>query len=323
MLTDMQMIFFEQFGPPEVLRVREVPKPEPGEGEVLIDVVFASVTFVETQVRAGRGPFQVDLPRAPGNGVGGVITAIGEGVDPTLLGSTVVSTTGGTGGYAEAVAVDADLVIPVPEHLALDQAVALLADGRTANMLLELAPARRGDRVLVLAGGGGLGSLLVQLTAASGATVVAAAGGKAELLRDLGADVTVDYRAEDWPATVRAAVGEVDLVFDGVGGELASHAFLLISPGGRMVSYGMASGRWADIAEQAAGDRGIRLLQPGALDAQDAKRLSARALQQAAQGRLKAVIGQRVLLSDAAVAHRAIESRRTIGKTLLETRSAG
>jgi NADPH2:quinone reductase len=257
MLTAMQMIIFEEFGQPEVLRVREVPKPDPGRGEVLIDVAYASVTFVETQIRAGRGPFEVDLPRAPGNGVGGVVTAIGEGVDPALLGSTVVSTTGGTGGYAEAVAVDADLVIPVPEGLPLDHAVALLADGRTAAMLLELAPARPGDRVLVLAAGGGVGSLLVQLATSSGATVVAAAGGKAELLYDLGAQVAVDYRAASWPAAVRDAVGEVDLVFDGVGGELASEAFPLVARGGRVVSYGMASGDWADIPEKAASRREI------------------------------------------------------------------
>ncbi|HEX5541480.1 MAG TPA: zinc-binding dehydrogenase [Micromonospora sp.] len=319
----MQMIIFEEFGPPEVLRVREVPKPDPGRGEVLIDVAYASVTFVETQIRAGRGPFEVDLPRAPGNGVGGVITAVGEDVDAALLGTTVVSTTGGTGGYAEAVTVDADLVIPVPEDLPLDQAVALLADGRTAAMLLELAPARPGDRVLVLAAGGGVGSLMVQLAASSGATVVAAAGGKAELLYNLGAQVAVDYRAANWPAAVRDAVGEVDLVFDGVGGDLASEAFPLVARGGRVVSYGMASGDWADIPEEAASRREIKLLRPGPLAVHEAKRLSARALHLAAQGRLRAVIGQRFPLSAAAEAHRAIELRQTTGKTLLETRSAG
>jgi NADPH2:quinone reductase len=322
MLTGMNLILLEDFGPPDVLRLRIAPPPEPRRGEVLIEVAFASVTFVETQVRAGHGPFQIELPMVPGNGVGGVITAIGDGVDERLLGSTVISTTGGTGGYAETVAVDADLPIPVPEGLPLDQAVALLADGRTANMLLDLAPVRAGERVLVLAAGGGLGSLLVQLAASSGSTVVAAAGGKGELLHDLGSDVAVDYRAAGWPERVRDAVGEVDLVYDGVGGELASEAFSLLVRGGRMVSYGMASGHWADIPQQAAGEREIRLLQPGPLAAQDAKRLSARALRQAAEGRLHAVIGQRFPLADAAKAHRAIESRRTIGKTLLETRSA-
>jgi len=322
MLIAMQMIMFEEFGPPEVLQLREVPKPEPRQGQILIDVAFASVTFVETQIRAGHGPFPVDLPRIPGNGVGGVVTAVGEGADPALLDDVVVSTTGGTGGYAEAVAVDADLAIAVPEPLPLDHAVALLADGRTANMLLDLAPVQPGERVLVLAAGGGVGSLLVQLAASSGATVVAAAAGKGELLRGLGADVAVDYRAAEWPATVREAVGGVDLVLDGVGGKLASDAFRLVSPGGRMVTYGMASGAWADISHQAASQSTVQLLRPGPLAARDAKRLSTLALQQAAEGRLHALIGQRFALADASEAHRAIESRGTIGKTLLETRSA-
>ncbi|HEX5532679.1 MAG TPA: zinc-binding dehydrogenase [Actinomycetales bacterium] len=319
----MNLILLEEFGPPDVLRLREAPDPAPRRGEVLIEVAFASVTFVETQFRAGHGPFQVELPMVPGNGVGGVVTAVGDGVDEALLGRTVISTTGGGGGYAEAVAVDADLPIPVPDGVSLDEAVALLADGRTANMLLDLTPPKTGERVLILAAGGGVGSLLVQLAAASGATVVAAAAGKRELLRALGANVIADYRVADWPATVRAAVGEVDLLLDGVGGELAAAAFGLVSPGGRMVSYGMASGDWANIPEQNAGQRGVRLLQPGPLAVHDAKRLSARALRQAAERRLRPVIGQRFPLADAAGAHRAIESRLTVGKTLLTTRSAG
>jgi NADPH2:quinone reductase len=128
-------------------------------------VAFANITFVETQMRAGRpGPFKPELPVIPDNGVGGVV---GNGVDRDLVGSMVVTSTGGSGGYAERVAVDASGLIEVPEGLALDTAVALLADGRTATALVRAAAISSGERVLVEAAAGGVGSLLVQLAKAA------------------------------------------------------------------------------------------------------------------------------------------------------------
>ena len=133
----------------------------------------------------------------------------------------------------------------------MDVAVALLADGRTALLLVRNAELHAGDRVLVEAAAGGLGSLLVQLAHNAGATVVAAAGGKRKLAiaREVGADFVVDYDAPDWPEQVRAAVGAIDVVFDGVGGTIGAAAFELIATGGRMSTYGMASGTFTSIAD--------------------------------------------------------------------------
>ncbi|WP_363321365.1 zinc-binding dehydrogenase [Saccharomonospora sp.] len=158
----------------------------------------------------------------PGNGVGGVVTRVGAAVDTDLMGTRVVASLTGSGGYAEQVVIDAEAALPVPDGVDLDEAVAVLADGRTAALLLAEAQVRRGDRVLVEAAGGGVGSLLVQLARNAGATVVAAAGGrhKRELAADLGADVTIDYREPDWADEVRRRVGEVDVVFDAVGGDI-------------------------------------------------------------------------------------------------------
>ena len=144
----------------------------------MIDVRYANITFVETQVRAGRGPFPVQLPMIPGNGVGGVVG-----------GRRVIASLGGSGGYAERVAVGAAALFDVPDELALDDAVALLADGRTATMLADAAAVAPGERVLILAAAGGVGTLLVQLAAAAGATVVgaAAASASASSSRSLGA----------------------------------------------------------------------------------------------------------------------------------------
>jgi NADPH2:quinone reductase len=176
--------------------------------------------------------------------------------------------------------------------------------------------------VLVEAAAGGVGSLLVQLARAEGADVVAAAGGerKLELARELGARVAVDYREPDWGERVRAECGGIDVVFDGVGGEVAKAAFELLPPGGRMVSFGLASGEWAQISEEAAAQRGVALVRPGRPSPEEQRALTEAALAEAAAGRLRPVIGQRFPLERAADAHATIEARATIGKTLLEVR---
>ena len=165
---------------------------------------YANITFVETQFRAsGKGPFAGrPLPMIPGNGVGG-----------TVDGRRVIASLGGSGGYAERAAVDAGALYDVPDGMALDDAVALLADGRTATMLFRAARVGAGERVLIVAAAGGVGSLLVQLAAAAGALVVGAVGSdqKLPLVRSLGADA-MRYEAVEGP---------FDVVFDGVGGELA------------------------------------------------------------------------------------------------------
>jgi NADPH2:quinone reductase len=311
----MRAVWMTEFGGPEVLVAREEPDPEPGPGQALVDVAYANITFVETQVRAGRGPFPVTPPVVPGNGVGGVVAAVGDGVDPGLVGTAVVSATGGSGGYASRVAVDAAGVLPVPAGLALDAATALLADGRTATLLVATAEPKPGERVLVEAAAGGVGSLLVQLVKATGAHVVAAAGGarKLAVARELGADEVVDYRSPGWASQI----GAVDVVLDGVGGEVSRAAFGLLPRGGRMLSYGLASGDWSPVTAEEAAERGVTLLRTDATP-EEMRGHTGSALTEAAAGRLRPLIGQRFPLDRAADAHAAIESRATVGKTLLE-----
>jgi NADPH2:quinone reductase len=311
----MRAVWLKEFGGPGALVAGEAPDPLAGPGQVLVDVAFANITFVETQFRAsGFGPSAASLPVIPGNGVGGVVTSVGDGVSPDLVGRQVVGSMGGSGGYASRAAVSADVLVEVPYGVALDDAVALLADGRTALSLLRAADVRPGERVLVEAAAGGVGTLLVQLARTAGAVVVAAAGGsrKAEVARALGAAVVVDYRAPDWTASA----GTVDVVFDGVGGSIARAAFDLLGRGGRMVSYGLASGSWADISPSLAAERDVALVRPRTTP-EESVALTAVALSEAAAGRLRPVIGQRFPLERAADAHAAIESRATVGKTLL------
>ncbi len=319
----MRAVWLREFGPPEALVPGEAPDPVAGPGQVVVAAAFAGITFVETQVRAGRSPFPLPpgaLPMIPGNGVGGVVNGTGAGVDGLLAGRRVVSGTGGRGGYAERVAVDAAGLIEVPDGVPLDQATALLADGRTALALARTGRIAAGERVLVLAAAGGVGSLLVQLARAAGAGVLAAAGGPAKLrlASELGAGAVADYRKPEWPAVIRSAAGGADVVFDGVGGQAGRAAFELLAPGGRLLSYGLASGAFTRVSDEEAAARQVTVTRGIAVAPGEAAELTGAALDLAAAGQLTAVIGQRFPLAAAADAHRAIETRATVGKTLLE-----
>jgi NADPH2:quinone reductase len=321
----VRAVVLQEFGPPGRLAVQQVPDPVAGPGQALVSVVFANLTFVETQIRAGRPPVAAMAPKLPavlGNGVGGTVVAVGAEVDPALVGRRVVSSTGGSGGYAEQVAVDAAGLVEVPEKLELADAVALLADGRTAVGLMDIAQVAAKDCVLIEAAAGGVGSLLVQLAVEAGATVMALAGGPRKIAqaRDLGAAIAVDYSESGWAERVHAAAGRIDVVFDGVGGEVGSATFGLLRDGGRFVSFGGASGTLMAIPEDEAAQRSISVLRGVMRSPQELRNLTQRALDLGAAGRLRPVIGQTFPLDRAADAHAAMAGRATIGKTLLTVR---
>jgi len=326
----MRVVEATRFGGPEVLAAATAPDPVAGPGQAVIGVTAADVLFFDAMVRYGLAVDFVALrpPYVPGNGVAGVVTAIGDGVDPRWSGREVVAHTGehgGGGGYAEQALVGADALVAVPAELGLPEAAALLHDGATALGLAESTGIQPLDWVLVLGAAGGLGLLLVQLARAAGARVVAAARGpgKLDLARRVGADAVVDYSRPGWPQEARAASagGRPQVVFDGVGGELGQAAFTLMADGGRFSAHGSASGGFAPIDRAAAERRGITVrgieqvqFEPGRLQA-----LASRALAAAAAGQIRPVIGQTFPLDQAADAHRAIEARAALGKTLLLT----
>ena len=318
----MRAVVMRRFGAPQVLQLAEVPGLTAGPGEVAIDVEFANVTFVETQIRAGTPPNPAMLPALPavlGNGVGGTVTAAGPGADPALVGRRVVASLTGTGGYAEQAAAAAQRLIEVPGQMDLRDAVALLADGRTAVALAGLARIRSGDTVLIEAAAGGVGTLLVQLARNAGARAVALASSERKLAtaRALGADVAVNYSNQDWPLRAREAAGEADVVFDGVGGDVALAAFALLRPGGRFCPFGMASGSFAPVSPELAREHQVTVLRSQPLSAEELRSMTEAALAEATAGRIHPVIGQEFELAQAADAHTAIESRTTTGKTLL------
>ena len=342
----MHAILLHSYGPPGNLRLETVPDPVPGPGQARIAVRAAGLHFIETLLRKGVpvGPHPAPaLPVILGGEAAGVVESVGQGVDPALVGRRVVTGDLASGGYAELAVADARSLAPLPDELEYGPAVAMVTTGATALGLLELAPVTADDVVLVMAAAGGVGTLLVQHARRVGATVVGAAGGPAKVARvaEQGADLAVDYtepgRTEQdhvgpdhvgpdhggsgWTDRVRAAVGEVSLVFDGVGGRLGREAFELIGKGGRQVVFGQAAGEWFHPAEEELAARevtshdgiGHLLSRPGGM-----AELRARALEAVAAGRLTPAV-QSFPLRDAAAAHAALESRNTIGKVVLTT----
>jgi NADPH:quinone reductase len=329
--TPMRVVRATTFGDPAVLEPGEATEPEPGPGELLVDVALAEVLFLDTQLRAGWGReyFRIEPPFVPGVGVAGMVAGVGEGVDARWVGRPVIASSSRSGeynggGYAERIVVRADATHEVPDGVGLRDAIAALHDGTMALSRLERAEIDAGEIVLVTAAGGSLGAWLVPLAARAGATVVAAARGerKLALARERGAAVVVDYSQDGWADRVRAEVGDagVHVVFDGVGGRIGGEAFALARRGGRVFTYGSASGDFPDVGAEAE-RRGVRVTGiDDLMSADEARRQTAAALALLAAGELSPVVGQVVPLERAAEAHAAMEARKVAGKTLLVTR---
>ncbi|MFB9201766.1 zinc-binding dehydrogenase [Nonomuraea spiralis] len=324
----MRVVRVARFGGPEVLETRTAPDPVAGPGEVVVRTGFAEINFIETQLRQGftPGPPLPELPYVPGGGVGGHVVSVGEGADSGLVGRRVVARTPGFGGgNAELVVVRAEDLIEVPDGVELADATALLNDGSTAVGLFANAGIRPGEWVLVEAAAGGLGSLLVQLAHGAGARVIGAAGSpaKLEVAAGLGAEVTVDYSRPGWTREVLDATGGrgPDAVFDGVGGELGREAFGVTARGGRFSVHGASSGSVTAVDPEEAARRDVTVIGLEQLMAMSeirgANERTARALAEAAAGRLRAVVGRTYPLERAGEAHAAIEAREVSGKTLL------
>lgn len=328
----MRVILVAQFGGPEVLVPVEVPDPIASLGQAVIDVAVADVLFLDAMIRYGLAVdyFPLRPPYVPGNGVAGTVISVGPDTDASWVGRRVVAHTGGnggSGGYVGQAVVSVEDLVPVPEGLGLPEAAALLNDGATALGLVESFPIRSGEQVLVVGASGGLGILLVQLAHAAGARVIAAARGpaKLDLARKQGADTVVDDSGPNWPDQVHEATGGkgADLVFDNVGGPTGLAAFEVTATGGRFSAHGAPGGGFADIDPREAERRQVtvRGIEQVQFAPADLARFAARALAEAAAGRLSPVIAQTYPLERAADAHAALEARTVIAKTLLLTRS--
>ncbi|WP_062993881.1 zinc-binding dehydrogenase [Nocardia anaemiae] len=323
----MHAIRLHTFGPAENLRYETVPDPVPGPGQVLIRVAAAGVHFVDTALRRGvAGPYPLPtLPTIPGREVAGTVERIGPDVDASWLGKRVVAHLGqAPGGYAELAVTETARLHEIPADLDPAQAVAIVGTGRTTMGILLFTELGPDSVVVITAAAGGIGTLLVQHAKNVGATVVGLAGGpaKVELVQRNGADIAIDYLRRDWPGQARTQLGDrrATVLFDGVGGEISRAAVDLLGKGGQHLIYGAADGGPLSLSEELA-TRGItsemvvgpRLLQRVG---GDLRPLEDKAMTEAAAGRLRPAV-QRFALAEAAEAHRALETRGTVGKVVL------
>ncbi|MBT2364833.1 zinc-binding dehydrogenase [Streptomyces sp. ISL-10] len=328
----MHAVRLHAFGPAENLTHESVADPVPGPGQVRIAVAAAGVHLLDAALRQGMpGPYTapVELPTVPGREVAGTVDRIGEGTDATWLGKRVVAHLGmNPGGYAELAVTDADRLHAIPDDLGEPEAVAMIGTGRTALGILQFTDLGPHDTVIVPAAAGGIGTLIVQYAKNAGAAVIGLAGGPDKTARVLanGADLAVDYLRTDWPETVRAHLGDAraTVLYDSVGGDTARTAAAFLGKGGRHIVFGWSSQGLGDATPVFTDDeltaRGITsesVLGPAMLGrAGGLRALETRALAEAAAGRLRPAV-TRFPLDRAAAAHRALETRGTIGKVVL------
>ena len=318
----MRAIQVTEFGGPEVLRLVDVPAPEPGDGEVGIRVSRAGINYADTHQRRNEYLAAAQLPLIPGAEVAGVREDTGERVVAMC----------GTGGYAEYATAPAALTVPVPDGLDDGTALALLLQGLTAwHLYRTSARVQEGESVVVHAAAGGVGSLAVQLGHAMGAGRVIATASTEEkraLALDLGADAAVDAAPEGLAdRLVEANEGRrVDVVFEMAGGEVFEQSLKALAPFGRVVAYGNASGEANTVAtgrlmRRSAAVVGFWLMHLVGRPEMVAGPL-ADLFARAARGELRAVVGATYPLAQAAQAHTDMQARRTTGKLLLDPTAA-
>lgn len=320
----MKGIRVQSTGGPEVLRLEDVPTPEPGPGQLLLRVEAAGVNFIDVYQR--KGLYRLPLPFTPGREAAGVVERVGAGVTTLKPGDRVVSETV-AGGYAEFTVVAAERAVPLPDGLDTRVAAAVMLQGLTAHYLaFSTYPLRPGDTCLVHAAAGGVGLLLCQIASRLGARVIATAGSedKARLAREAGAAEVILYDEADFLEETRRLTGGagVQVVYDSVGRTTFLKGLDCLAPRGTMVLYGQSSGPVEPIDPQLLNQKGSLYLTRPTLahyvhTRSELVRRTDELLGWVRDGSLRVRIGREFPLASAAEAHAELEGRRTTGKVLL------
>ena len=313
----MHAITVPEPGGPDALVWTEVPDPEPGPGEVLIEVAATAVNRADLLQRQGHYPPPPGAPPYPGLECSGTVAGSGEQVCALLAG----------GGYAERVVVPAGQLLPIPRGLSVAEAAALPEVACTVwSNVVHLARLSAGETLLVHGGGSGIGTFAIQLGVALGARVLTTArAAKHDRLRELGADVTIDYTTEDFVEVARAE-GGADVILDIMGAAYLRRNVEALAPDGRIATIGMQGGRVAEL------DFGALVAKRGSISA---TALRSRPVEQKAaivrgvreqvwplveSGAIRPVIDRTLPMAQAAEAHRVVEAGDHIGKVLLLAR---
>ncbi|MEU5087068.1 NAD(P)H-quinone oxidoreductase [Streptomyces sp. NPDC021356] len=323
----MHAITIPEPGGPEALVWDEVPDPVPGEGEVLVEVVAGAVNRADIMQRQGHYDPPPGASRYPGLECSGRISALGPGVSGWAVGDEVCALLAG-GGYAEKVAVPAGQLLPVPPGVDLKQAAALPEVTCTVwSNVFMVAHLRPGETLLVHGGSSGIGTMAIQLAKAAGARVAVTAGTeeKLEKCAELGADILINYREQDFVEEIRQATdgAGADVILDNMGAKYLDRNVRALAVNGRLAIIGMQGGTKAEL------NIGVLL---GKRAAVSATSLRARPLDEKAaivaavrehvwplfaQGHVRPVVDREVPMREAASAHRLVEESSHVGKVLL------
>jgi len=314
-------------GGPEVLKWTEVPDPEPGEGEVLVQVAASGVNRADLMQRQGMYPPPPGAPEYPGLECSGTVAALGPGVTGWRAGDEVCALLGG-GGYAERVAVPAGHLLPVPAGVGLTEAAALPEAACTVwSNVFDLARLGPGEALLVHGGASGIGTMAIQLARARGARVLCTAGSPEKLAActRLGAERAISYRDEDFTEVAREVTGGrgVDVILDLMGASYLSRNLEALATGGRLAIIGLQGGARAQL------DLGMLLIKRACVRATTLRARPAAeksAIVAAVRehvwplieaGTVRAVIDRTIPMPEAARAHQALEDGSHIGKVVL------
>jgi NADPH2:quinone reductase len=328
----MKAIRFYEHGEPEVLKLEELERPQPGPGEVLIKVEAVGVNYSDVARRRGIYPQPTALPYIPGTEVAGRVIALGAGVVAMEVGAQVVSLARNGGGYAEYVTLPAALLMPIPQNLDAVHAAAIPLQGLTAYHLLKTSGRLQpGESVLIHAAAGGVGTLAVQLAKVLGAGLVIATAStqtKLDLAQSLGADIGINYTKEGWSQQVREATGGkgVDIILEMVGGTIFEENFTCLAPFGRVIVFGSASGQESALSLL---EVGLQLFsQSQSLVGFNVGNIIARPdmmeptmtalFDYIGSGRVKLQVNHVFPLAEAVAVHHMMQGRQTTGKVVLQ-----
>jgi NADPH:quinone reductase len=320
---DVNAIRIESFGDSDALEPTEIDRPDPDAGQVLLDVRAAGINFADIMQRRGEYPGGPQPPFTPGMEAAGIVDEA-DGTDLSE-GDRVVGLVG-QGGYAEYSLADAGALFPIPDGMSFEEAAGFPVQYLTAhNCLFEWGGLEDGERVLIHAAAGGVGTAAVQLASRAGAEVfgTASTSEKLDLAAELGCDHPINYTETDFATEVGAITdGGLDLVLDGVGGESFEKSLDALAPFGRTVAYGVASGEpgRVETPELLFGNNSVIGYHLGQASQQAPQRVFSAVedlTEGFASGELSVVVGETFALEEAAEAHAHIENRESTGKVVL------
>ena len=320
----MKGVQAHEIGGPEVLRYGELPELHPGPGEALVNIKAIGVNYTDVSSRKGTNP-PASLPWTPGREAAGVVKEVGPGVSEVAVGDRVAYAMC-TGSYAEEAVVPSWLLVPLPERMEFSTGAATMLQAMTAHFLtFGITQLNPGDRVLVHAGAGGVGLLLIQMLKRVGAQIFATVStqAKADLAREAGADSVILYTQQDFQQEIQKGTeGQgLRIVFDAVGQTTFLKSIGCLGRRGHMVLYGQASGPVPPFDSGLLRNGSCFLTRPGLGDytatREELLHRANEVLGWVGSGELKLRIGLTLPLSEAVEAHRQLEGRETTGKILL------